>query len=100
MGIQLTYITNSLSSWLATGKIFAGTLASKGEGMGKPPPMHLRFRGNTLQRSCSLGKRADVPLPDNPPEASFEEKTMQTSHSSRLDCLIYVRYLNFTPDVL
>lgn len=61
VGIQLTRITTSLSSWLATGKIFAHALASKGEGVGKPQTMLLRYRDNTLQRSCSLGKRADVP---------------------------------------
>lgn len=61
MGIQLSRVTNSLSSWLAAGKIFASTLASKGEGVGKPLTMLLRFRDITLQRSCSLGKRADVP---------------------------------------
>lgn len=59
--IQLTRITTSLSSWLATGKIFAHALASKGEGVGKPQTMLLSYRDNTLQRSCCLGKRADVP---------------------------------------
>lgn len=55
-------------SWLtlltasATGEIFATTLASKGERVRKPLMMLLRFQGNTLQRSCSSWKRADMTL--------------------------------------
>lgn len=61
MGVQLTPITNSLSRWLATGEIFATTLASKGD------------RVSALHDALEAQRQepAEVPAPPGKREEAF-----------------------------